>query len=92
MKKSDDIEGYRGIEQEEFGIFNVNPEKFLDPKRPNIAPDPDPRDPIRVYYSEIEAIRARDQINARREGLLEKGIDCGLVTIRKRIVVYYKWM
>jgi hypothetical protein len=95
MKKTlenSDIEGFRGIEQVEYGVFNVNPEKFMDPKRPHIAPDPDPREPIRVYNNKIQAISARDSINARRQALLsESGIDRGLVTIRQRVVVIYAW-
>lgn len=85
-----DIEGFRGIEKEEFGIFNENPERFLD--KPGVTPFPDPREPIRTYYSKPEAITARDQINRRRlDFLASRGIDRGLVTIKTRMVVYYKW-
>lgn len=84
-----DSDDYRAkaAEQEEFGIFNSEPEKLLATAKHA----DDPRLPIRIYLDEASALKARDKINDRRvkDGTAK---SIGFVCIQKRVVVYYPWI
>ena len=59
----------------EYGIFNTIK---------------DTKDPIRIYYVQAEAERAKDQINQRR--IEDKSTGAfGLTLIKQRTVIYYEW-